>query len=207
MIDLTGQRFGRLMVLEQTAERRQGKVVWRCLCNCGQESLVATDKLRGGTTRSCGCLKREDARARMTTHGHTAGGARSSEFGTWCSMRRRCQDPAVERYPRYGGRGITVCDRWDKSFEAFFADMGPRPSPEHSIERYENDGNYEPGNCGWELRPVQQRNREDRRTFAYNGEQLLLSEIARGTGINLQTLWKRINSGWPENRWFEPVKK
>lgn len=160
---LAGQRFGRLTVLQESEVRRHGYIFWRCLCDCGSGCLVASNKLRTGHTRSCGCLQREHARNRVailssrnTRHGHCVGKP-SRAYRAWGDMLSRCNDPNNRRYPDYGGRGICVCERWRK-FENFLADMGDPPLGQ-SLDRRNNDGNYEPGNCRWATRSQQQRNK------------------------------------------------
>lgn len=151
-IDLQGQRFGRLMVMGK-AEKPHGiknrGAWWTCRCDCGIYTDVTGDSLRRGTTRSCGCLQKETARTDSTTHGLS----KSPEYKIWNSMIQRCRTDGGDS--RYGGRGIEVCARWKNSFEEFYRDMGPRPSENHTLDRRNNDGNYEPGNCRWTSQTVQ----------------------------------------------------
>lgn len=129
--------------------------MWVCQCDCGNIAFAQTSDLRAGRHRSCGCL-RVDV---MTRHGGTNhGGGRTPEYRSWMSMKARCLDSDHDSYKWYGGRGITICDRWLASFEAFLADMGARPSLKHSIDRINNDGNYEPGNCRWATANEQAQN-------------------------------------------------
>lgn len=142
-IDLTNKRFGRLLVLHEISKRRRSRIFWHCACDCGNAVDVDGGSLREGVHRSCGCLQKEVVAKLQRTHGMS----KRPEFKVWLAMRTRCTNPNQECYERYGGRGITVCDRWMNSFENFFADMGPRPSPDLTIDRKDNDGPYSPDNC------------------------------------------------------------
>lgn len=129
------------------------------------------------------------------------------EYGVWCTMRRRCDNPNVERYAQYGGRGIKVCERWHK-FENFIADMGPRPSAKHSIERRDNDGDYEPSNCYWATVEQQVYNKQNTRFLDYEGKKLTLPQAAELAGIKKGTLIARLQQGWSVSRAIEtPVRR
>ena len=156
-IDLTGQRFGRLTVLD-ISHRLNRRIIWRCICDCGKETRTATiADLRSGNTRSCGCLSREISSRVNLKHGHTSGGKWSPTFRSWADMRTRCFNPNIKKFKNHGGRGITICDRWD-DFQNFLSDMGERPSG-LTLDRIDNDGNYEPGNCRWATWSQQNKNR------------------------------------------------
>jgi len=149
VIDMASKNFGRLTVLARDP-RRGGLAHWLCKCACGTEITVSGNNLRGGYSQSCGCTH--------TKHGHAKTKANTPEYTCWRNMRGRCENPSLRNFKYYGARGIKVCAQW-ASFDAFLADMGRRPSAKHSIERLNNDGNYEPGNCVWATKGVQNRNR------------------------------------------------
>jgi hypothetical protein len=159
VIDLTNQVFGRLTARWPVGRNKHCTPVWLCSCVCGNLTYVPTAKLRRGHTRSCGCFFLQ-----ADKHGY----ARSTEplipeYRTWLGMKTRCFNPRVKEYPRYGGRGIGMCERWRVSFPNFLSDMGFRPSAKHSIDRFpDNNGNYEPGNCRWATAKQQQSNTRPR---------------------------------------------
>jgi hypothetical protein len=159
-IDLAGQRFGRLIVVEFSGLDSWHEANWRCRCDCGKEKVIPGSKLRLGNTKSCGCMKAERIGNSRRTHGRTG----TSEYRTWRAMRERCASPNNKDFKDYGGRGIKVCVRWEK-FENFLADMGPRPKG-RSLHRVDNNGLYEPENCKWETWTEQARNRRPRKFYS-----------------------------------------
>jgi hypothetical protein len=201
--DLTGHPpFGRLTVVAFAGIASNRKATWRCLCDCGNETVVTGVDLRSGHSQSCGCLMGERLIASLTTHGRSG----TPEHSSWKQMRQRCLNPKNNAYDRYGGRGIVICQRWLDSFADFYADMGPKPSPKHSIERRENDGNYEPGNCYWATPKQQNRNTRKNVMLTFDGRTQCIGAWAEELGMGLRTLWTRLNDGWSVERALtEPV--
>lgn len=195
-IDLTGQRFGWLTV-EAEVDSRNGKSRFRCRCDCGKILETYGQALRRKMTKSCGCWRKLLPSIAFRTHGM----GNTPEFATWCRIKDRCLNPNSTYYKRYGGRGITVCERWISSFENFVADMGPRPGSNFSIDRIDYNDNYSPENCRWATVATQATNRSTVRIIEFNGIIDSMAGWARRTGIPYLKLRRRIMDGWP----FEKV--
>lgn len=194
--DLTGRIFGRLTVIKRLERDAWGNFRWECQCSCGQSIEVAGSNLQRGT-QSCGCLRREVAAGNgelKKTHGMTE----TKAYSSWSGMLGRCRNPNLKEYKSYGGRGVTVCDRWDPrkggSFENFYADMGEPPTPNHSIDKDKlGDGLfYSPETCCWLDPKEQNRNKRNSRFISFEGERKTVAEWAEDLGMNYSTLARRI---------------
>jgi hypothetical protein len=191
-LDLIGKKFNRLTVIGRT-RHANGRVAWVCKCDCGNESIVLTAGLRSGQTVSCGCYALEDRRkkGRNKTHGMS----KTPIYQTWAGMIDRCFNKNDSSYKNYGGRGITVCDRW-RRFDYFYKDMGEKPKG-MTIERKDVNGNYEPENCMWADRTVQNQNRRNVKKHMLRGQLLTVKGIANETGMKYSTVYYRISRGIP----------
>lgn len=192
-LDLVGQRFGRLTVTAKHPKKIYNQCVgWECRCDCGADVLSTTGNLRSGNTSSCGCWDREFAGIRLRERATTHGLSKHPLFKTWNGMIARCYNPRSKTFRLYGARGIKVCDRWRKSVEAFIEDMGPRPSPEHTLDRKNNMGDYEPDNCRWATDSEQNNNRRNSVRITAFGRTLSMADWSRETGIDRDLIWQRI---------------
>lgn len=203
--DLTGREFGRLVACK-VVRRVRWRDQWLCKCSCGQEKVVGSNNLLNGSTQSCGCYRREVWREKLTTHG----GSGSKLYKVWSSMRGRCDCPTDMGYKHYGGRGISVCREWASFavFEQWAVANGYRAGL--TIERIDNDGNYEPSNCRWATRKEQTRNRSSfNRMFSFRGKTACLAELAEDAGMKAGTVGYRINNlGWSIEKALEtPIRQ
>lgn len=205
---LPGRRYGHLTIIEEVQSRpnRDGWLIRYVLCRCGLcggETTVRLGNLRSGNTLSCGCLSVKVARQRFLELAKTRRNYRkkeTTEYKAWQNMKTRCYSATAKEFPRYGGRGITICDRWRHSFENFLADMGLKPTPKHSLDRIKNDLGYSPDNCEWRTIVQQNQNTRGNVNVTYRGETLCVSEWARRAGLNMFTLVKRMQNGWDFDR-------
>lgn len=193
-IDLTGQRFGRLTVIKKNG-CKNGHILWECDCKCGNTVTVKGIHLRSGHTQSCGCYKSETVTQSHTTHGMS----KEPVYSAWNSIIQRCENRNNKSFLDYGGRGIKMCERWRKSFEAFFKDVSMLPNfgkEGYSLNRIDNDGNYEPNNVEWADNIAQANNKRSNRQITYNGKTQTLAQWADEYGIRYNTLLMRLRRGW-----------
>jgi|LakMenEpi03Aug12_release.lakeMendotaPanAssembly.Ray.scaffolds.fasta_scaffold98414_7 hypothetical protein len=188
MLDIGNRYYGLLYVIGDRSD--SGVRKYMCLCECGKTKWIRKDSVTSGHTKSCGCL----IARRATTHGLSAN-RRNTGYTSWIAMKDRCCNPKTPHYSRYGGRGISVCERWMHCFENFIADMGPRPSPRHSIERIDNSGNYCPENCKWAAPVEQANNRRSNVCVTAFGVTRTVAEWSRLSGLKHATILNRLNSG------------
>lgn len=197
--DIKGDVFGRLTVIEEYGRDKHGNATWYCKCSCGNFKVVTGVYLRNGDTKSCGCLSPELIGNRRRIHGLSR--KNNTEYEIWKGMKARCFNPNGAHYDIYGGRGITVCERWKNSFNEFIADMGLRPTPSHSIDRYPDmNGNYEPSNCRWATNREQTRNKRDNRYYAHSGLNMVMTDWATFFKVHPSTLSEHL-----ETKDFEEV--
>lgn len=185
--NIKGQRFGRLLVIER-AENITHTAAWVCRCDCGKEKTIRSWSIIN-KTRSCGCIAEEKRPLNSRTHGMR----HSTEYKSWTKMRERCNKPKDISYKNYGGKGIKVCDRWQNSFENFFADMGNKPTSIHSIDRIDNTKDYSPENCRWSSRIEQNNNKSDIRIITLDGITLNLKDWCKRIRIYQSSVYRRVH--------------
>lgn len=202
-----GRVFGKWTILQEVAVRER-PVTWAsghrterarfllCRCQCGATLEVNRKNVLSGLSTNCGCVRRQKL-SDKATHGEARPGRTTAEYKIWRGILARCYMPSASGFHRYGGRGIKVCDRWH-DYANFLADMGRKPSPRHSVERENNDGDYEPDNCVWALPWVQALNKSNNHRITLDGVTLTITEWARLRGNTAQRIIARLNSGWPE---------
>lgn len=208
--DLTGQRFGRLVVIKRVENNKRQEVQWLCQCDCGNTKVVCAAHLKKGNTFSCGCLKRERSVQQLKTHGLSY----TRIYGVWAGIKYRCYNANQKQYKNYGGRGITMCDEWKNDFKVFYdwaiahgydekASKG-----ECTIDRIDVNGNYEPSNCRWVNNTTQQNNRRNNCYLTYNGETHTTAEWGKILNISVMALNHRIERGWTiERALTTPVRR
>lgn len=201
-VDLTGKTFGRLTVIEKHGSIN-GSVHWNCRCVCGGVVYPSSYSLTGGNTTSCGCKRTDTIKKVCTSHGMCS----IPEYKVWSGMKARCKNPGHKDYASYGGRGITVCERWRLSFANFVADMGLRPSLKHSIERRDVDKGYGPDNCYWATADEQSANKRNNRIVEYRGTKMTLRQLANVAKVNYDKLKYRLNIGYSVEEALERLER
>lgn len=192
-----GERFTRLTYLEPEDHSPSGKSVGLFRCDCGVEKPIIIASIRSGLTLSCGCYNSEKTVLMYTKHGARSNGERQPEYSVWEGMRARCRNPKDSHFHLYGGKGVSVCERWN-SYANFLDDMGRRPSDLHSIERNDSNGNYEPSNCRWATQIEQCNNTSRNRFVEIDGQRMTLAQACGGTGGCYQKVYARhVKLGWP----------
>lgn len=191
VIDMTDKRIGSLVVIERNGVQN-GKAMWLCKCDCGNHKTVSGDNLRNGHTRSCGCLWEKAIRPTRIKHGK----AQTRLYRTWCHFKDRCCNDKDKRYPRYGGRGIQVCEEWKNDFQAFYDWAMANGYKDHlTIDRIDNDGNYEPGNCRWVTNKTQSNNRQTNVLIEFEGKRQNIKQWSEELQMNYQTIYQRHRKG------------
>jgi hypothetical protein len=192
-----GTRYHFLTVLRAEKEGYD-TYYWICRCDCGKEKRFRAKNVRRGASKSCGCYRIKLLKEARTTYGSV----RNPVWRAYHNMLTRCYNANADCFPSYGGRGIAVCNKWKESVDAFIQDIGPRPSPKHTLDRIDNDGHYDPDNCRWALPKVQVYNRRTTVRISHLGDLLTIPEWAERTGIDQQTIRHRRQRGWPPERIF-----
>lgn len=199
--NIAGQRFSCLTALSSTGERHKGSILWNCVCDCGNTTQATVSRLKAGDKKTCSkchLRSRETVRRNKARVGYKKEGRVKDNpaYEVWCGMIKRCENSNCRAYKHYGGRGITVCDRWRNSFEAFLEDVDERPSSQHSIDRIDVNGNYEPSNCRWATAKEQAANKRNNVLISANGKTQCLQAWADELGLNAVTIIERIERGW-----------
>lgn len=202
--DLLNQRFSRLVVVAKADTSKDGSIKWKCKCDCGGQAIARGQALRSGSTKSCGCLRRENRLSAVVVHGQSE----SKEYHAWQSMKRRCNNVNNPAWKDYGGRGITVSEEWMQSFDNFIKDMGVAPDNSYTLGRINNEQGYCKENCRWETRAQQAVNTRQNLFLTFEGKSLTLAEWSRVVGILPVTIKGRLKLGWSVERALTtPVKQ
>lgn len=195
-IDLTDHKYGKLKVISFSGKNGSGISTWLCICECGNKITTLSSNLKNGNVRSCGCLRAENGRKTVVGISKKHGKSRTSIYRSWQNMKKRCYDIKNKDYYNYGANGVIVCNRWLKSFENFYEDMGDKPSPIHSIDRFPNKfGNYDPNNCRWATDKQQQNNKTNNKIVDYRGELMTVKQLSEKTGVKNKLLYYRLARG------------
>lgn len=193
--DLTGIRFGKLNVIEYSHTGKDRHPYYLCKCDCGNVKIIKAKYLKNGDTKSCGCSYILSRKLTNFKHGEKYNRKCSTEYGTYLAIKQRCYNKNNPGYKYYGGRGIVMCDEWRNSFNKFLSDVGRKPFPKASIDRIDNNGNYEPGNCRWATKTEQNNNTSSNRAYTFNNKTLNIGQWANLYNIPRETLSYRLNNG------------
>ena len=205
---ITGAKYGRLTCLEYIGSNKYRRALWRCVCECGNETVVEAASLFSGNTKSCGCLRREAGTRSATIYNsqHRHGQVGTPIYHSWAKMKERCLSSNCPSYKDYGGRGIKICNEW-LEFKPFYEWAIANGFKEGlTIERIDNNGNYEPGNCRWATMLEQANNKRSNRTITHNGQTKTVIQWSRELGVSASAIYQRIASGWPSDRLLIPVR-
>jgi hypothetical protein len=215
LVDMAGQKFNRMLVIERAGTNQSRKALWKCLCDCGTEKIVSGRDLRCGHIKSCGCLNVELRNKRIENSrgkprldhkgNYTHEMSNKSIYGVWTGMKGRCNNPNHSAYKNYGGRGIKVCEKW-LIFENFYADMGGTYKKGLTIERIDNNIGYSPENCVWKSRKEQNKNKRSNRIYTVNGITGNIAELSRVFNIPYGTVYERLTLGTPPEIAFTTPK-
>jgi len=192
-IDLTGKTFNQLTIIHKNGTDKYGKPMWFCECTCGNTKTILGTSIRNGSTKSCGCLRKKQLSQRVKTHGLS----KTVEYKIWKGIKKRCFNSSCKAFPNYGGRGITICDIWKNDAQAFIDYIGSRPSNEYSIERINNNKNYEPGNIKWATRQEQNGNQRSNRLITIKDKTKNVAQWGKISPVATSTIYSRLNKGWP----------
>jgi len=205
--DLTGETFTRLKVVSFAGyiqKKTQRHAHWRCVCECGNEKIAISGSLLRGTTKSCGCYQQFIRSESHKTHGLS----KTIEYKRWRGMLARCNNKNAANYAGYGGRGITVCERWMRSFENFLKDVGLAPTKTHSLDRIDNEKGYFPENCRWATQVEQSRNTISNRNVIHNGMTKSIAQLSEETGLPHHVICGRLNRNWTLEKVLNtPIRK
>lgn len=201
-LELKGRTFGRLTVIKEDGRTDKGRVIWKCLCNCGNIKRVISSEIKNGHVKSCGCLFKDSVKKASKTHGLS----KHPLYVVWQGIKRRCTNVKEKAYLHYGGRGISICQSWLK-FETFYKDMQPSWKPGLTIERIDVNGNYCKENCRWATRFEQSRNHRYHNKINIDNNRILSSDVARLTGLSQSTILKRQKRGWNGDSMLLPSMK
>lgn len=191
--DITGFKFNRLTVISFSHVKNEA-AYWNCICDCGNKKVICGSSMKNGSTKSCGCLHIEINQNRTPSRKHGEGN-KTTEYKTWAGIKRRCTNPNEKSYPNYGGRGIKMCTEWLNSYETFLADMGRKPTPQHSIDRIDNNGDYCKENCRWVTQIEQCNNQRNNVIVKHKTTGIIYSSLAsaeRATGYKAKIIGQQL---------------